>query len=56
MRLAAEASCDARSARKALELGPETLRGAQLRERITKAAKRLGLALGSKTTADQTDG
>lgn len=46
MRLAAEAGCDIRTARKAIERGAEAVRG-QTGERIAEAAKTLGIVLGA---------
>jgi hypothetical protein len=47
MRLATEAGCDVRTARKAIVQGAAAIRG-QTGERIEEAAKRIGLVLGGE--------
>jgi hypothetical protein len=45
LKLAAEAGCDPRSARKAMEHGADAVRGL-VGERVAAAAAKLGIALG----------
>lgn len=44
LRLAAAAGCDPRTAARALREGPERVRGAYVRERLTTAMRELGYA------------
>lgn len=46
MKLAAEAGCDPRTARKAMAEGAAAVRG-QTGERVAEAAAKLGIALGA---------
>ncbi len=45
--LAAEAQTDVRTAAKALDLGPDVIRGVKVRQSLILAAIKLGIALGS---------
>ena len=49
LKLAAEAGCDPRTARKALAKGAKALRGLT-RDRVAEAAAKLGITLGTEAS------